>query len=34
MADKPCPFRSVSPEQILLERPLALVKRDGYWEKR
>ncbi len=30
MADKPCPFRSVSPEQILLERPLALAKRDGH----
>jgi diadenosine tetraphosphate (Ap4A) HIT family hydrolase len=25
-----CPFCAIAPDQIILERPLALVKRDGY----
>ena len=28
--DKPCPFCAIAQDQIVLERPLALAKRDGY----
>ena len=30
-SEKTCPFCTIAPDQIILERPLALVKRDGYW---
>jgi len=28
--DKPCPFCAIAQDQIILEHPLALAKRDGY----
>ncbi len=28
--ENPCPFCSIAPEQIILELPLALAKRDGH----
>jgi hypothetical protein len=31
--EKKCPFCAIAQDQIILERPLALVKRDGYWKR-